>query len=77
MLRSVFAKWFVAATGRQMAGVVSTQVQQQDPGATTEKATTSVESQIALAVDDDYLVNDSISYAYFKSVIVGLHLFAS
>lgn len=60
-----------------MAGVVSIQVQQQEPEATTETTTTSVESQIALAGDDDYLAYGSMSDGYFESVIEGLHLFAS
>lgn len=60
-----------------MAGVASIQVQQQDPEATMETATTSVECQIALAGDDGYLVSRSMSDEYFESVIEGLHLFAS
>lgn len=60
-----------------MVGVVSTQVQQQDPEATTETATTSVESQIALARDDSHLAYGSMSDGYFESVTEGLCLFAS
>ena len=60
-----------------MAGVASFQVQQQDAEATTETATTSVESQIAPTGDDDYPAYRSMSDGYFETVIEGLHLFAS